>query len=327
MLKDNKYDILVGDFYLRHDRVQNLDASVPYFISELIFVVPPGYPFTPLESLLKPFKFNVWITLIIVVVTAIVVIVCIKQKPKPEQNFVFGRGVNYPVLNVSAIILGVTQHRLPTRNFARFILMSFIILCLVLRSIYQGFVFEFLQSNMQHEPVQTFEDMVKQDFDFYSFDNFITVLLHEKVLKSNIKVIKSSQAADIWKKLRKPTFKATLMRSALIAKFTNKMNFYNYTFGILKERYFSTYIVLYFKKGSKLKAIFDKKLHQILNAGLIEFWQKEYIEVSRKEVKKGNTPRVLSMKHVIGVFKVWIVGCLMSIVVFLVEYFKRMLKK
>lgn len=52
-LTANTSDAIIGDFYLRYDRLGITDNSIVYCGAELGFIVPKGQPFTSFESLLS----------------------------------------------------------------------------------------------------------------------------------------------------------------------------------------------------------------------------------------------------------------------------------
>lgn len=118
---------------------------------------------------MRPFATTVWIGIIIVFLLFIIVtIICFKY-PK-ALDFIIGKGVTSPVLNIIAQHLGVSQPTLPSRNFARFILMQLMIYCLIMRSSYQGAVFNTLISHDKKPPVQSISEIMEKKFTFYIYE-------------------------------------------------------------------------------------------------------------------------------------------------------------
>lgn len=111
----------------------------------------------------------VWIGFLIILLLTIFLSVTFKMNPL-VYNFVIGKDINHPVLNIAAIHLGVSQPKLPNRNFARFLLMNIAIYCLIIRSAYQGAFFNILVSNKAKSPVGSLEEMIQKKFTFYIFD-------------------------------------------------------------------------------------------------------------------------------------------------------------
>jgi len=75
--------------------------------------------------------------------------------------------VKYRCLNMLIGAVGGSQPVLPKRNFARFILMMFLLYALVIRTLYQGSYFKLLKSNRPKRKVQSIDEMVEKDFKFY----------------------------------------------------------------------------------------------------------------------------------------------------------------
>lgn len=164
----NKHaQLIFGNFMLRGSRLSIMDHSVPYFSNPLIFMVPPGKRFTHFEKLLQPFDETVWIFLLLVVLFALLVTLMLTLKFKKLQPHVFGSGMKDPVMNALVGIFGGSQLKLPKENFSRFILMMFLILCLVMRSAYQGSLYKFLQSNRNRKEIQSVDQMIEKNFEFY----------------------------------------------------------------------------------------------------------------------------------------------------------------
>jgi hypothetical protein len=105
--------------------------------------------------------------------TGFLVIFIVSRRSKIVQNFVYGRNVKDPTLNLFIGFIGGSQTVLPGRNFARFLLMSFLMYLLVIRTLYQGSYFKLLQSENKHKSVQSIEEMIEKNFTFYvSVGNF-----------------------------------------------------------------------------------------------------------------------------------------------------------
>lgn len=96
--------------------------------------VPYGVPYSPLEKLIWPFDRYVWMLLGSTLFVALSTIFLINRFfDAATRNFVYGRNVTTPNLNIFLIVFGGGMILLPGRNFSRFILMQFIMFCLVIR--------------------------------------------------------------------------------------------------------------------------------------------------------------------------------------------------
>lgn len=165
-LLDDQADFAIGDFWLRTHRLNFLDASKPYSAEKLVFMIFSGKEMASLEKLLHPFHICTWFFLVISFAIGYLVIFITKLLPANIQNFIFGRNVKYPYLNMWISLCGSVQNQLPQRNFSRFILMSFLLFSLVIRSAYQAKMFKMMQLSMKYPEPKTIQDMIDLDYKF-----------------------------------------------------------------------------------------------------------------------------------------------------------------
>jgi hypothetical protein len=159
--KKNLAGDLIATLTSRYD---NSLTSFPFVTDTMIFIVPQGELFTPVEKMFKPFAFEVWIAILITLNIGLVSIWLISLFPVVVRNFVFGRFINTPSLNLLSIFLNGGQHKVPTRNFSRFLLTNFVIWCLIIRTCYQSELFKHLQSDERKPPVSTFAQIAEKNF-------------------------------------------------------------------------------------------------------------------------------------------------------------------
>lgn len=138
MVIENQANLTIG--YISTNVVRNsyMKPSYIYYTSNLVWIVPPGRFLSSFEKLFKPFRKVMWICILVVFVLSFIAIRIVLFQPIPVQNFVLGPQNSSPCLNIINIFVGGSLHKLPGRNFARFLLAFFMIYCLVIRSSYQG---------------------------------------------------------------------------------------------------------------------------------------------------------------------------------------------
>jgi hypothetical protein len=168
LLREGQVDMIISGWLLKHFRLNFFDASVPYNFDHIIFVIPPGRTFTSMENLIYPFTSAVWLFIGLCFFFGLCVIVIVKQLSKQVQSFVFGSNVNHPILNLITTFLGGSQTLLPRRNFARFLLITFIFYSLVIRTVYQGLFYELLRTNKKFNDMQSINEIIEKDFKFYA---------------------------------------------------------------------------------------------------------------------------------------------------------------
>lgn len=108
--------------------------SAPLYSDVISLTIPYGEPFTALEKMFYPFDNYVWIFFTATFMIAYLVILFINFLGHTvTENFIYGENVRSPALNVFSIFMGCGLKVLPKKNFARFLLMSFVLFCLVMR--------------------------------------------------------------------------------------------------------------------------------------------------------------------------------------------------
>ena len=136
--------------------------------TSFIFLITPGEPVTISEKLFLPFDFQTWIMLIITFGVALFVILVANFLPNIFRNLILGKGVQTPGLNLCYIFFGIGQMKVPDKSFPRFLLMSFILFCLIFRTCYQSKLFEFMTSDMRRSSPSTIDDLYDNGFEIYT---------------------------------------------------------------------------------------------------------------------------------------------------------------
>jgi len=144
----------------------HMQKYIPIIRLELLFAIPPGELYSDWELLAFAFDTATWILIGVTFLTAFGVIFIINLTTQTVRDFVFGRRVATPTLNVLAAFYGLSQPVLPRRNFARFLLTLFIIWCLIIRTCYQGKLFEYLQGDQRKPEIQSIEEVFEKNLTF-----------------------------------------------------------------------------------------------------------------------------------------------------------------
>ena len=166
---DGNYEMIFGNMFLTPNRLKYLSTSKTYFSMPIVLVVPTGPPFTSFEKLFKPFHLTVWMFLIGIFMFGIIIIFLIKRQLQSVQNFMFGKRITNQYTNLLLIFVGGSQHLLPQHNFARYLLMLFILFCMIQRTLYQGSLYKFLQSDNRAAEVKSIDEMINHKFYFYMY--------------------------------------------------------------------------------------------------------------------------------------------------------------
>jgi hypothetical protein len=169
-------------YFMHHN--EKMHGTYPYDFDKMMFIIPPGKLYTNYEKLYLPFDITIWWLLIITFSVAFSVIFLVNFMPHQIHHIFYGEKVSMPAFNVVSIFFGMGQTRLPRGSFARFILIMFIIFCLIFRTAYQGVQFEMLTKEMRRSPIETIQELIENNFTvkyknsiFYDFNENISVSL------------------------------------------------------------------------------------------------------------------------------------------------------
>lgn len=143
-----------------------MSLSVIIDDQQATFVVPQGEPYTALERMYIMFDVEIWTAIILFLIVGLVTIIVVNQMSRKVQDFVYGRNIRTPTLNMLNIFLNGGQHVVPGRIFSRFLFMMFLIWCLIIRTCYQSMMFQYLQADMRKPEIATYEELVEKNFTF-----------------------------------------------------------------------------------------------------------------------------------------------------------------
>lgn len=138
---DSVFVIEIGPLYAQ----SKSDNIFSFYDREFALIFSTGEEYTQSEKLLIPFDFETWvllgITFLVGFLTILLVTKCLNIE---KQSFIFGRYVKTPAFNMVIVFFGQGQYILPGRNFARYLLMMFVLFCLIIRTGYHGVQFELI---------------------------------------------------------------------------------------------------------------------------------------------------------------------------------------
>ena len=147
----------------------------------LYVFVTPGDKYTPYEKFILPFDIQTWILLFVTFMITFLTIVIINRLSKTTQTIVYGVNVATPIWNVLRIFFGISQTKLPSKKFSRFILMMFIFFCLIFRTCFQSKFFEFMTSEPRYPPPKTIYELRERHYKLYTLKATQSLFLFENI--------------------------------------------------------------------------------------------------------------------------------------------------
>jgi hypothetical protein len=181
--QEKDVDLVFSFLSLQSSRIQVLTETDSLHNDKMVLVIPPAALIDPIQKLFFTFEFLTWIAILVVMVIACVVIAVLKFLPRSYYNFVIGESIKNNYLNIWIILLGGSQSKLPSRNFARFLLMMFVIFCFVMRTLYLGSLYNLLKNEIKEKEVKTIDELIELNYDFYIYSSLVPRLIGEKLLQ------------------------------------------------------------------------------------------------------------------------------------------------
>lgn len=136
------------------------------------FEVPPGEPHSSFEKMFLMFDIGTWILIATTLSIGSTVIQVVNLASNEVQNFVYGRNIRTPTMNLLSIFLCGGQHRIPGRNFARYFLMLFIIWSLIIRTCCQSTIFKLLQADERKPVIKSIDELIERGFTINGLEIF-----------------------------------------------------------------------------------------------------------------------------------------------------------
>lgn len=341
-------DLAISNFWMLGSRMEFFETSNSYLSDRIIFVVPPGRELTAFEKLIFPFSFQLWLLIWMCFLVGTFVIFIAKRSSHSIQNFIIGVGVVNPYLNMFIGFIGNSQKVLPKRNFARFLLMLFLMYSLIIRTLYQGSFYNLLKSQRRNKEVQTIDEMIHEDFKFFAyvedsvafegtksiakrysntklfiFTAILFFLLHRLVTFNTFE----ERDYRVEKVNSDPSFKGAVGYSFLDILYVNQMRPVNQRLKISRDTVLIMPVVIYMRRNFYLTEAINKKIDVLVAAGLVEFWQYQDINVQFLKFREPSYPISLNCSHFMGSFYILFTGSFVSFVLFIYEVSKDKFSK
>lgn len=319
-LLHNESDLSISDWWLQESRLKFFDATVPYNSDKIVFIVAPARKFTNFEKLIYPFDDVVWMLILLIFLVGGLTIFLVRRQAKAVQIFVFGQSVNNHYMNLLSGFIGGYQKTLPKRNFARFLLMVFLMYAMVMRSVYQGSFYKLMQSGKRHKEVQSIEQMIKDDYTFYIFPGLTEVIQGVDGLKNRFIPVLYRDRDFLAEIIRHDPFvKKTFCESLALSVYYNQNSPKEKRNKLCKEVFLTIPIIIYVKKDFFLLGAMNKNIDFLSSAGLIDFWHAQDVRMEILREKESATPKVITITQLLGVFHLLYLSFLLSFLVFACE--------
>jgi hypothetical protein len=283
-----------------------------YFSVPLLLIIPPGEIFSPYEKLVYPFHFNVWISLALLV--AGVLTFSIVYRKFLEKSF------NLEFIDFLVVVVGGSFEKISRKSYKRIVLATFLIFTLIMRTLYTAALFELITNDVQHKQIESIDEMIEKKYNFYLYPAFVQHTNETKISSRRV-IIKESETTNYQLKTLNSKFKGAVVSSLDEVTYLNQLNYKNFTFLISREFLVTSPIVQYLQKNSLLVEGFDETLGYLKAAGLIEKWISKFMDINfiKSRISTARAPSPLTFHHLEAMFIFWVIGCMTSLAIFIIE--------
>ncbi|XP_053699476.1 uncharacterized protein LOC128746453 [Sabethes cyaneus] len=312
LILDEEVDLGLSSLGLAQERIAILKPGVAHHVTRTVFVVPAGREFTSFEKLFGPLATDSWILIGAFTLVGLAVIGIVGVFSGEIQNFVYGRGVSTPYLNLFGTFFGYSITRLPGRNFARTILFLYIWFTMVLRSVYQGSLFKCLQNSHRYAPMSTLAEIERSSGLIYTIPFYRDhYLIHVPSVMPRVRLlplVPDTILSGIGWLLDQPGSPDVLLSPQDYVARHNKLrgNRGSAFAQIARESLGTCTAVIYYPKRSILTPAFDRQIMRIQSVGLDKFWLNRYgdYQFFRQETNN-RIPEALTGEHLLGAYEVY----------------------
>lgn len=116
--------------------------------------------------MIRSFSPYLWIGFLTSTLIFILTIILTDKSPPNIRKYFYGEKERFDYNMIFIIIIGDGSSNLPSKSSTRLIVMGFILVCLVLRSVYTSEMFNFLQSGANHPTITDIEELNKRSYSF-----------------------------------------------------------------------------------------------------------------------------------------------------------------
>ncbi|XP_054727319.1 uncharacterized protein LOC129236997 [Anastrepha obliqua] len=326
LLDDHLADMSLGCFRYTIERCEVLTGALPYYQSWQIFGVKlAGKTYTSLEILAFPFDLRTWLCLLLSLQITLLLAYTINYCSNYSQlaRIIIGYPrPRTPLTNTYSLFLGVPILHAPRTNFARFVLIMWVIYGYVMRNAYQSFLYKLLQTDLYRTPPTDIFQLINEDYSLIMTETtFNTVSNAPLIQNKRIPIIINNSTYE-WK-----SYEMVEKLGGNLAGVSPKDYLTYYlmsqrkrgTFYVLPDRFFQQYITMYFSKHSYLIARFNELLMQLRSQGLIDYWAHKHIDLSYYELSSAEDDDALEMDDLWGVFAIYLVLISLAGIAFIAE--------
>jgi hypothetical protein len=145
-------------------------SSIEITQTKIQIFISPMDGYSLLEVLLLVFSLETWILVGILLLIIWLFVYLTNLFFKRNQSLNASNVIVTSTWSPIGIILGISQRRLSRHKMSRLILMTFVVLCLILRISFQSKMFGYTANKPLRPSLKTIDDLIENGYKFYMLD-------------------------------------------------------------------------------------------------------------------------------------------------------------
>lgn len=325
MVMNREVNFTIGSHSYSPTKSYFMSASYTYFPTILTWFFSASDEISSLQRLAVIFDIPTWIIMTVVFSISIIVIVIIKYQKDKVRGFVFGEKNRQPMMNYAIILFGYSISRPPRRNFARNILMVFIIYTMIMRSAYTGAMYSFMRKDLKVDKIERIKDLVDRQYVFLSPESYREHFIHSNstsvVFLGDMQVKESVKKNFIFARTKGLAF---ALLEEMVSYINDKVLLGENMLTVCPEKISTLNLCIYSQKESiALIREMNRYIIDIQATGLLEKVRDDYLDGKFNILRRtlSSEPKKLEMRHLLGGFYLYLMGISIAAAALFLELF------
>ncbi|XP_017017960.1 glutamate receptor [Drosophila kikkawai] len=304
MIVDGEANLTFVCFMYSKARSDLMLPSVSYMSFPIVLCVPSGGSMTPLQRLTRPFRYIIWSCILGSLLFGLLLIGLLRlRQPQALHYLILGRANHRACLGMWNVLLGGLALYHPRRNFARFLLLMWLLQTLVLRAAYTGQLYLLLQDVEMRAPLQKLSEVVAQGYVFHMLPALQNIF-RESMTGIRIHVVASHEESLLRLREEDDPGIAVPVLQPTVYQFDYRSGPNRRHLAVLPLPLMTAPLTMYMRPHSYLKRRIDRLLMAMMSSGIVFRFRGMYLDRIERMSKRRRSmePQSLTLWRLSGIF-------------------------
>jgi hypothetical protein len=269
-------DIAVGSMPLYELLTGSADASVTYFEPPIQWIVPCPKPVSRLGALFAVFPSSVWLCISLSLLSVVTVMWLLAT----NSGCLNYTSLQYCLLNIWAVALEVSVHKMPQTFRIRGIFLTWIWASLALCTVFQAFFTTFLTNPGFGKKINTEDELLDSGIRYGYADHYERVINNTAIREGASNCVNHNACLEYV--IKYGNF-VTVSDPFHVDYYRTSLSWHESHLPVCKmeEDIMKVNIVMYLKKGHPLLERINKVIRGMVEAGMVVKWRKDFMYMTR----------------------------------------------